>query len=48
MQVIKVDSENELNWKEFQMVTNTIEEVIVGNNHKFATDYKWTHDQFNQ
>ena len=44
LQIIKVDSKNESNHKEFQMVTYTIKEVIVGNNQKFTADYKWTHD----
>ena len=43
LQVIKADGENEANCKEFQVVTNTIKEVIVGNNRKFAEDYKVIH-----
>ena len=42
-QVIKVNSENEANRKEFQTVTNTIKEAIVRNNIKFSEDYKRTH-----
>ena len=44
-QVIKVDSKNKSNRKEFQMVMNTIEEAIIGNNCKFAKDYETTHAQ---
>ena len=45
LQVIKVDRENESNWKEFQMVMNTIKEAIVGNSHMFTADYERTHTQ---
>ena len=45
-QVIKVDGENEANHKEFQVVTNTIEEAIVGNN-QFAEDYEAIHAHIN-
>ena len=46
-QVMKVNGENKANHKEFQVVTNTIEEVIVSNNHKFAKDYKVMQDKHN-
>lgn len=42
-QVIKINGKNDGNCMEFQVVTNCIEEVIVGNNHKFAEDYKAIH-----
>ena len=39
-QIAKIDSENKMNCKEYQVVTNTIEEAIRLNNCKFADEHQ--------
>ena len=47
-QIARINQENETNYKEFQVVMNTIEEAILKNNHKFAKDWEMTQSQINQ
>ena len=47
-QIAKINQENEQNCKDFQIVTNTIEEVILKNNHQFAKDWETTQSHINQ
>ena len=43
LQVIRINAENKGNHMETMMVTNHIEEAILGNNCKFTEDYKAIH-----
>ena len=41
-QIARIDLENEQNCKEFQVMMNTIEEVILLNNRKFTREWEMT------